>query len=172
MNDLLIVVDYQNDFVDGTLGFEEAKEIEGYIAELIKKFESEGNDVIFTLDTHEHDYLETEEGKNLPVKHCISGTKGHELYGSIKDLVGDHIVIEKETFGSIELVLRLSEKLYNNITLVGLVSNMCVLSNAIVAKTTQPNAHIIVDSKGSRSFDKELEQKGYDILKALHVEII
>lgn len=92
---LLVVVDYQNDFVDGALGFEKAPKIAPYIISLVKKYEEEGEDVWFTKDTHFNNYLETQEGKNLPVPHCISQTKGHELYGELQSLSRNHTVIEK-----------------------------------------------------------------------------
>lgn len=95
---LLVVVDYQNDFVDGALGFEKATKIAPYIISLVKKYEEEGEDVWFTKDTHFNNYLETQEGKNLPVAHCISHTKGHELYGELQSLSRNHTVIEKEYF--------------------------------------------------------------------------
>ena len=85
---LLIVVDYQNDFVDGALGFEKAKELEPYLVNLIEEYKKNNDDIIYTMDTHQENYLQTEEGKYIPVVHCIRGTKGHELYGDklINDL--------------------------------------------------------------------------------------
>ncbi|MEI3535450.1 MAG: isochorismatase family protein [Bacilli bacterium] len=80
---LLIVVDYQNDFVDGALGFEKAKELEPYLVNLIEEYKKNNDDIIYTMDTHQENYLQTEEGKYIPVVHCIRGTKGHELYGKI-----------------------------------------------------------------------------------------
>ena len=109
MKKLLVVVDYQNDFVTGTLGFEGAKELEPYIASLIKEYKSNGDDVIFTLDTHYDNYNETIEGENLPISHCIKGTPGHKLYGSVYDMSLPHRVFEKETFGSSKLFEYLKE---------------------------------------------------------------
>ena len=100
----LIVVDYQKDFVDGSLGFEKAVTLDHGIAEKIRLYHSRGDDVMFTLDTHNDDYPTTQEGKNLPVPHCIKGTPGHALYGRVAEAVKpDDIVIEKPAFGSLEL---------------------------------------------------------------------
>ena len=146
MKKLLIVVDYQNDFVDGSLGFENAVKIENNIHDLINKFKSNNDDIIFTLDTHYIDYMETTEGKKLPVSHCVKGTEGHNLYGKIKDDSKEHLQIEKVTFGSIELAKYLMNNHYDEITLIGVVTNICVLSNAVIVKTTLPNAKIIIDA--------------------------
>ena len=95
MKKLLIVVDYQVDFVTGTLGFGNAIKIEDGIYNRINYYLENGYDVVFTLDTHEDSYLSTEEGTYLPVKHCIKNTNGHELYGKVKELVGSNKVFEK-----------------------------------------------------------------------------
>lgn len=172
MKELLIVVDFQNDFVDGALGFPKASEIEDYILARIKKARDVKEDIIFTLDTHDKDYLNTEEGKNLPCPHCLKNSKGHELYGKVKEVQNLGLVFEKDTFGSRKLLEYLIEHPYDKITLLGLVSNMCVFSNAVIAKTACPNAHILIDSKGSRSFDEDLENKCYEVAKGLQIEII
>lgn len=168
---LLIIVDYQNDFVDGALGFKDANIIEPYLLKMIKEFKDNKEDIVYTLDTHYEDYLSTEEGKNLPIKHCIKGSKGHELVSSLKEELKGYPSFEKVTFGSLELANYLKDKNYDEVILMGLVSNMCVLANAIMAKSALPNAHIVIDSKGSNSFDKEMEKKAYDVLNAIHIEI-
>ena len=172
MKNLLIVIDYQNDFVDGALGFPKAKTIEQNIVNKIKEYEANGDEVIFTLDTHYENYMNTKEGENLPVPHCIKGTKGHELYGKIKELAKGHLLIEKETFGSKELAKYLENKEYNKIELIGVVTNICVISNAVVVKTMLPNTDIVVDASCSSSFDEEMENKSLDILRNLHIRVI
>ena len=129
---LLVVVDYQNDFVDGALGFEKATKIAPYIISLVKKYEEEGEDVWFTKDTHFNNYLETQEGKNLPVPHCISQTKGHELYGELQSLSRNHTVIEKNTFPSLMLANLLKDTAYEEVRVVGVVTDICVISNCFV----------------------------------------
>ena len=171
MKKLLVVVDYQNDFVTGTLGFDGAKELEPYIASLIKEYKSNGDDVIFTLDTHQDDYYSYEEGKHLKVMHCQRGTEGHNLYGSIQKLSGGSLVFEKRAFPSSQLCFYLRGQEYNEVTLVGVVSNICVFANAIMVKAALPKAHIIIDAKGCASNDKELEQKSFDVARGMFIEV-
>lgn len=171
MKKLLIVVDYQKDFVDGSLGFEGAKEIEPYIVSLIEEYKANGLDVIYTMDTHHDDYLTTEEGKNIPVLHCIRGSEGHKLYGKINLLAGGSLIFEKRAFPSSQLCFYLRGCDYTEVTLVGVVSNICVLSNAIMAKAALPKAHIIIDAKGCASNDLELEKKAYDVARGLLIEV-
>lgn len=173
MEKCLIVVDFQNDFVDGSLGFENANDIENHICNLIEEYKSNGNDVIFTKDTHPENYMDLQEGKNLPIPHCIKGTPGHELYGRVKELSEGCEIFEKPTFPSLELGNYLATKNYDEVTLVGLVSNICVISNAIIAKAALPEAKIIVDKKGTDSFDKETQEKSFQVMaKGLQIEVL
>ncbi len=168
---LLLVIDYQVDFVVGSLGFPKAKTIENFIAKKIEEFVASNDDVIFTLDTHNSSYLETLEGINLPIKHCLKGTEGHQLYGKIKDLANGHLMLEKDTFGSKELGLYLLSHNYDEIYLVGLVSYICVLSNAIIAKTFNANARVIVYQEGVSGASEEDEKIALSALKNVQVEI-
>jgi nicotinamidase-related amidase len=173
MNRLLVVVDYQNDFVDGALGFKGAELISHNIAELIKEFRNKGDEVVFTYDTHDEDYLNTVEGKNLPVPHCFKGSDGWQLYPEINALLGDAKVFYKSGFGSKELGDYIASKNYDEIYLVGLVSDICVFSNAIVAKASaSPYTKIKVVRNATSSFDLEMQEKSFDVLKHLHIEII
>lgn len=172
MKKLLVVIDYQNDFVDGSLGFERAKEIENNIVNKILKYKDENQDVVFTLDTHYENYMSTKEGKNLPVPHCLKGQKGHELFGKVKDLSKGYLLIEKETFGSKDLMKYLENNKYDQVELIGVVTNICVISNAVIVKAILPNAEIIVDAACSASNDLEMESKALDILRNLHIKVI
>lgn len=171
MKKLLIVVDVQNDFVDGALGFEKAPSIIHPIKEKILDYLREDATIVYTLDTHEDDYLDTEEGAHLPVKHCLKGTKGHELHPELKPLLKDAKVFIKDTFPSLELGHYLRENPFDAIELVGLVSNICVLSNAVIAKAANPNAKITVDALCTASFDEDLENKAFDVLEGLHIGV-
>ena len=171
MNKLLIVVDYQIDFVSGALGFEGADKLEKGIVERIKKAEELGEEVVFTRDVHEKNYMETEEGKNLPVVHCIRGEEGTKFYGRVEELSKGHKVFEKETFGSIELAKYLDGRKYETITLIGLVSYICVLSNAVIAKAAVPNAHIVVEKELTSAAFIHEQEVGLEALKNIHVEI-
>lgn len=183
MKRLLVVVDYQNDFVEGSLGFPGAENLEEPIAKKIEEYRDSGDEIIFTFDTHSKKYLETQEGKYLPIEHCIEGSSGHELYGRIADLVGDNdTCLYKETFGSTGLIAflgrrqhaaeALDARAFKSIELIGLVSNICVLSNAVVAKTVCPDVPIIIDASCTDSFDKELQEKAFDVLEGIHIDII
>lgn len=171
MSGLLIVIDYQNDFVDGALGFPGAGNIHGPICAKILKYKSSGDEVVFTKDTHLPHYLETQEGKNLPVPHCVKGTKGHDLYGDLEALSEGYRIFEKPSFGSGELFDYLRSSSFESVELVGLVSNICVLSNAVLAKTALPEALIIVDASCTDSYDKTLHNEALDVLAGIQVTV-
>lgn len=173
MKKCLIVVDYQNDFVDGALGFEGADTIEDVIIEKINTYHANNDDVIFTKDTHDASYLTKEEGKNLPVEHCIKGTPGHDLRPRVAHAKNpDDKLFEKPTFPSLELGNYLKETPYDTIELCGLVSHICVLSNAVIAKAACPNAHIIVDKNATKSYDNSLHDNALDVMAGIHIDII
>lgn len=171
MQKALVVVDYQNDFVDGTLGAPSLSRFYERILSLIDEYAVEGHDVIFTRDVHEDGYLETEEGRNLPVPHCLRNTRGAEFYRELEPISRGFKVIEKGTFGSLALGEFLSERGYDEITLVGLDLSICVLSNAVIAKTALPNAHVRVDLSASGSADREAERVAVQALKRIQVEV-
>lgn len=171
MKKLLIVVDYQNDFVNGSLGFDDAINLEKPIANRIKKAKNNNEEVVFTKDVHERDYLLSEEGKHLPIPHCIRNSGGEELFREIKELSKEHLVFEKDTFGSSLLFDYLKEHHFDQITLIGLVSYICVLSNAIIAKSANPNAHIIIEKDLTSGVDKKLQSEAFDVLENIHIQI-
>jgi nicotinamidase-related amidase len=128
---ILVVIDMQNDFIDGALGSAEAAAVVEKVSEKIKKYRENKLPVIFTRDTHTQEYLNTQEGRNLPVPHCFSGTKGWEISSKLE--VADSIVIDKPAFGSLKLAEAVSR--YHNpeeIELVGICTDICVISNAII----------------------------------------
>lgn len=171
---LLIVVDFQHDFVDGSLGFTDAKDIEDEIIKKINTYEERNDDIIFTLDTHDENYLSTIEGQYLPVIHCIENSQGWQIYGKINEISKKFKKIKKPTFGSVLLLKEIQEKPYSyeSIELVGLVSNICVISNAIIAKTASPNSRIIIDANATSSYDKQMQEKTFDVLENLHIEVL
>lgn len=173
MKKILIVVDFQNDFVTGSLGFEKAVALEEAICNKIEQYQKNNDEVVFTFDTHGQDYLKTQEGKHLPVPHCIKNSEGWYLYGKIATLCQqDHKCFNKETFGSMELAEYLKKNKYEWIELIGVVSNICVISNAVLAKAAVPEAEIIVDASCTASFDESLHQKALDVMKGMHIKII
>ena len=145
MQNILIVVDMQNDFIDGTLGTKEAVAIVPKVEEKIRNFDGK---VFFTRDTHETYYLETQEGKNLPVPHCIRGTDGWQIWKEL-DVLRKTEPIDKETFGSTDLAGELvtinEDEEIGSITLVGLCTDICVISNAMISKAALPEVPVYVD---------------------------
>jgi len=171
---LLVVVDFQNDFVEGSLGFPKAKELYPNILALILKALDQKDDIVFTRDTHDAGYLISEEGKNLPIFHCLKGDSGWQFYGALEKIskCSQRIkVFEKDTFGSKKLAKYLMENQYDAIDLAGLDLSICVSANAIIAKTFNPNAHISVLLSASASGDKEAEETAIKALKRLQIDV-
>ncbi len=147
MRKLLIVVDMQNDFIDGSLGTKEAEAIVPAVVAKIKEYAPE--DVFFTRDTHQSDYMQTQEGKNLPVEHCIEGTKGWELNDEIEAVRRGSSIINKPTFGStvlVDTIREIAAKEEVAIEMVGLCTDICVVSNALLLKAAMPEISISVDA--------------------------
>lgn len=169
----LVVVDYQRDFVDGALGFEGAEDLEPIILDKIADCRKNGGQVIFTLDTHGEDYLNTAEGRKLPIVHCIDGSEGHKLYGRIAESVTDSdIVIKKHAFGSTELGDLLRKCGFDEVELCGLVTDICVVSNAVIAKAALPESRIIVDGSACGSADRAAHERALEVMRGLQIDVI
>lgn len=172
MKKLLIVIDYQNDFVTGSLGFPKAAALEQRIAAKIQQYRARGDEIVFTLDTHNDRYLDTQEGHCLPVAHCLEGTDGWKLFGSVAGLrIGDDHCFIKHSFGSPDLFRYLCTKTYESIELVGVVSNICVISNAILAKTALPEVPVIVDAACVASNDDCLNKEALHVMESLQIHV-
>ena len=175
MERYLFVIDYQNDFVDGALGFAGAETLDGPIAHKIRSY-GKGK-VLFTRDTHFENYLDTREGKNLPVIHCVKDTPGWEVYGETAKALAEveAKAIDKLVFGmdvTDPATAAVLPERADEIELVGLVSNICVVSNAVVLQSKYPEATIIVDASCTDSFDKNLHEKVLDVLAGFQVRVI
>ena len=175
MNRYLFVIDYQNDFVDGALGFPGAEKLDEKIAAKIRAY-GKGH-VLFTRDTHFDNYLDTREGKNLPVVHCVKGTHGWQVYGETAKALEEvgAAAIDKLVFGmdvTDPATAAVLPEHADEIELVGLVSNICVVSNAVVLQSKYPEATIIVDAGCTDSFDKTLHEKVLDVLEGFQVKVI
>ena len=173
--DCLFVIDYQKDFVDGALGFSGAEKLDGAIAARVREY-GPGR-VWFTRDTHAADYLDTREGRFLPVVHCVKDTPGWENYGETAKALEEvgAVGIDKAAFGmdiGDPAVVAALPKEAERIELCGLVSNICVVSNAAVLQSHYPQARIVVDAKLTASFDPALNQKTLDVLAGLQAEIL
>ena len=174
MKKILVVVDMQKDFVDGALGTKEAVEI---VDNVVQKAEDFDGDIIVTFDTHYENYMETQEGLNLPVPHCIKGTDGWRLDEKVQAAVDKRACkfIEKPTFGSTELVEYIRAN-YNpkeiEIELVGLCTDICVVSNAILLKASFPETRISVDSKCCAGVTPESHNAALVTMKMCQINII
>ena len=172
MQEILVVVDMQNDFVTGPLGTPEARTILPKVAEKVKNFPGR---VLFTRDTHEENYLESREGKALPVPHCIRGTRGWELCPELETLRKEEPV-DKCTFGSTGLgeVLRAAGRYgetIGKITLVGVCTDICVISNALLLRAFLPEAEIAVDAACCAGVTPESHQTALRAMKACQITI-
>lgn len=172
MTDVLIVVDMQNDFIDGALGSEDAQAIVENVNKKVKEAEGKGNVIIFTRDTHYENYLDTEEGKNLPVPHCIFETQGWQITDKI-DIPHEAHIFNKHSFGAKFLsdYLLMCDNI-RNIELVGLCTDICVISNAVMAKTSEPNAHIIVDASCCAGVTPQSHDTALESMKTLQIEVV
>ncbi len=176
---ILIVVDMQKDFIDGALGTAEAVAITPAAAEKLRAWRAEGLPVIATLDTHGEDYLATREGRFLPVEHCIKGTPGWELNGEISDALGDETKLEKPSFGSMELPALVRELTGAegdgkglSIQLIGLCTDICVVSNAMILKAAFPEAEMTVDSACCAGVTPEKHRAALETMASCQIHII
>lgn len=183
MEQILVVVDMQNDFIDGALGTKEAVQIVPYVVDKIKAYRAQGNPIYFTKDTHEEDYLDTQEGRNLPVPHCIRGTKGWGLHPQIEALseeiqgsLDKPIIFEKGIFGAEALAQTLREGIkepsQTEIELVGLCTDICVISNAILLKTYMPEVIVKVDGACCAGVTPQSHENALEAMKMCQIQII
>lgn len=173
---LLVVVDMQNDFIDGALGTPEAQAIVPAVAEKVRKHAEGGDPILYTKDTHYDWYLKSQEGRKLPVPHCIYGTKGHELHPDVH-IPGSYYA-DKLTFGLadigdiVERIGRASDGAIDEIELVGLCTDICVISNAMLLKAYFPEMPIIVDSSCCAGVTPESHIRALEAMKMCQIEII
>ena len=165
----LIVVDMQKDFITGSLGSELAEKIVPYVVEKVKKFAGK---IIFTRDTHFVDYMQTQEGKKLPVQHCIKDTYGWQICDELKAYANN--VVDKNTFGSVDLpgILKNYGDAIDEIELCGLCTDICVISNAMILKASFPETKIVVDSKCCAGVSVKSHKTALEAMKAVQIEIL
>lgn len=165
---ILVVVDMQNDFIDGALGSAEAVKIVPYVKSRIENFDGK---VFFTRDTHFENYLDTQEGKNLPVKHCIKDSFGWQIRAEL-DALRKTEAIDKLTFGSDALVEVLKkEESIEEITFLGLCTDICVISNVMVVKAFFPEIPLVVDARGCAGVTVESHKTALEAMKMIQVRI-
>ena len=173
MNKLLVVVDMQNDFIDGTLGTPEAVAI---VPNVVKKIENWDGDVVCTMDTHYENYKETNEGKHLPVPHCIKGTDGWRINKDV-DIAFENIcnyftVYSKGTFGSTELAENIYDSDYDYVELIGLCTDICVVSNALLIKAHCPEIDIVVDASCCAGVTPNSHKAALTTMKMCQIDVI
>lgn len=166
MKKTLIVVDMQKDFIDGALGTSEAVAIVDNVKAKIEQYQSMGNEIIFTRDTHQADYMQTNEGKYLPVEHCIEGTEGWKIWDGLE--VPGAVIVNKPTFGYLDW------KNYNleEVELVGLCTDICVVSNALLLKALYPEIRVSVDASCCAGVTPESHQAALLTMKMCQVEVL
>ncbi|MBR5479529.1 MAG: cysteine hydrolase [Clostridia bacterium] len=166
MKRTLIVIDMQNDFVDKALGTREAVAILPAVRGKIREYAEKGDEVIFTRDTHGEDYLNTPEGRALPVPHCIKGTFGWEIYEGL--YIENAEIIDKPTFG----YTGWGERDFECVEIIGLCTDICVVSNALIIKATFPDAKITVDSKCCAGVTPESHNAALTTMKMCQIEVL
>ena len=168
---VLIVIDMQNDFIDGSLGTSEAVSIVPKVKERIEKALAAGDKVLFTMDTHGENYMSTQEGKKLPVRHCIKGTWGHELADCLKPYASDKDkVLEKPTFGCAALPLAVQR--CEEMELIGLCTDICVITNALLLKTYFPEKRIAVDASLCAGVTPASPRNALEAMKMCQIDVI
>ena len=168
MRKILVVVDMQNDFIDGSLGTPEALAIVENVKKKISQYDQEN--IFVTMDTHEENYMQTQEGKNLPVPHCIRGTEGWRLNPTIREAAGDCELVEKPTFGSTELPKAVKD--CDEFILLGLCTDICVISNAMIVKAFLPEVPVRVDASCCAGVTPESHENALAAMKCCQIEII
>ena len=182
MKKYLIVIDMQKDFIDGSLGTKEAQAIVPNVIERIIKAREEGTEIFLTQDTHYKNYLSTQEGKNLPVPHCVYGTEGHVICPGILAKLEEYptTTINKPTFGSVWLADDLVREISNDplkqseceIEILGLCTDICVISNALLIKAFLPEVKISVNASCCAGVTPELHEAALKVMKSCQIEII
>lgn len=166
MKRTLIVVDMQNDFIDGALGTKEAVAIVPFVKAKIREYQERGDEIIFTRDTHQADYLSTPEGKKLPVEHCIEGTHGWQIAEGLE--VSGCSYIDKPTFGWTHW----NERTFDEIELIGLCTDICVVSNALILKATFPEAKIMVDASCCAGVTPATHAAALETMKMCQIDVV
>lgn len=165
MKKTLLVIDMQKDFIDGALGTKEACAIVENVKKKIEEYKENGDEIIFTRDTHQKDYLSTNEGKHLPVEHCIEGTEGWQIPKELE--VPGAIYINKPSFG----YMNWDEYGLEEVEIVGLCTDICVVSNALIIKATYPEIKVSVDASCCAGVTPESHEAALTTMAMCQVEI-
>ena len=172
MSKLLVVVDMQVDFVNGALGTKEAEAIVPAVVKKMKEEIAAGSTVVFTRDTHQDNYLNTQEGRNLPVIHCVEGTAGWQLIPELRDLAEGRKIFNKGTFGSIQLAHYVAANSFDTIELIGLCTDISVISNAMILKAALPEVPVSVCAECCAGVTPESHNNALAAMKMCQIGIV
>ena len=171
MKTLLVIVDMQRDFVHGALGTAQAREILPRLERKIRQARDEGAALAYTMDTHQPDYLQTQEGKNLPVVHCVEGTTGWDVCPELSGLLEGAKAFRKPSFGSVELGEYVKKEGFDRVELAGVCTGICVLSNAALIKAYAPETEVVVDSGLCACVSPESHQTALQAMRLIQVAV-
>ena len=172
MRKILLVIDMQNDFIDGALGTPEAEAVVENVKDKIRSYPAE--DIFVTMDTHGDDYMDTQEGKYLPVPHCIRGTKGWEIRPDIRKLLTGAVIYEKPTFGSTLLaedLKKISDTEDIELELAGICTDICVVSNALLLKAVMPEVKISVDASCCAGVTPQKHKAALETMRSCQIQV-
>ena len=170
---VLIVIDMQNDFIDGALGTKQAQQIVPAVIDKVNEYQQQNECVIFTRDTHHHDYLHTQEGTKLPIEHCIRDTKGWQITDALTSATSE--IIDKPSFGTLVLpkvIEKATNGVVDSILLVGLCTDICVISNAMILKAAYPEVPIQVDASCCAGVTQESHNNALQAMKMCQITIL
>ncbi len=173
MRKILVVIDMQNDFIDGALGTDEAVSIVDAVKEKIRSYPP--GDVMATMDTHGENYMETQEGRMLPVPHCLKGTEGWKIRADVAALLGDARIFKKPAFGSTRLaeaLKKMSRKEEIELELIGLCTDICVVSNALLLKAAMPEVRIFVDASCCAGVTPEKHRAALETMRSCQICVV
>lgn len=173
MKKALIVIDMQNDFITGVLGNNECRAVVPHVVKRVQDAVEEGMDIIFSQDTHQEDYLSTQEGKKLPVPHCIQNTEGWKIIPELAETAAQRgIVFTKETFGSRAIAEYIKAHHYDEVELVGVCTDICVISNAMVIKAFAPELEIFIKESCCAGVTPQSHETAIEAMKACQMNIV
>ena len=171
---ILAVIDMQNDFIDGSLGTKEAVGIVDNVTAKIRQCREEGYKIYFTRDTHQPDYMTTQEGTFLPVEHCVEGTSGWELDARVAEVIEGATLVNKPTFGSTalaDMIKKIADKEEIELELIGLCTDICVVSNALMLKAFMPEVKISVDSSCCAGVTPEKHEAALETMRSCQIVV-
>ncbi|MDE5679617.1 MAG: cysteine hydrolase [Lachnospiraceae bacterium] len=173
MKKALVVIDMQNDFITGVLGNDECRAVVPQVVKRVQEAIEDGRDIIFSQDTHQENYLSTQEGRKLPVLHCVQNTDGWKIISELAEIaIQRGIVFTKETFGSRAIAEYIKEHNYDEVELVGVCTDICVISNAMIIKAFAPESEIFVNESCCAGVTPQSHKTAIEAMKSCQITIL